>query len=226
MNFYCPVTRKVALGLFILLLIFLFFSNRFFNSKLNLTSFLNRLPQRISETESSVRIAELEKENKNLQVQLLNQKIRRANTVKVYSAYPFSNRGEIAIASGAEDGIKVGSVVTYGKNTLIGKVTKVFDSSSVVTTIFNPSWRSAVRIGERETDALLQGGNELTITLIPIDAEIHDGELVVTASQDLPYGLGIGTVKNVRTAPGNAFKEAMLEPGFQFKQLKDASIYR
>ncbi len=220
------MTRKVALGLLLFLLAFLFFSDRFLNSKLNLISFLNRLPQNVSETADSRKVIELEKENKNLKFQLLDQKLRRTDTVKVYSAYPFSNRGELAIAASLTDGIKVGDVVTYGNNIIIGKITKAFDSSSIVTTIFNPSWKSAVRIGEHEIDALLQGGNELTVTLIPKDAEIHDGELVSTASQDLPYGLGVGTIKNTRTAPGNAFKEATLEPNFQLKQLKDVSIYR
>lgn len=220
------MTGKVVLGLLLLLLAFLFSSDRFFDSKLNLISSLNRLPQDASETEDSRKITELEKENKNLKIQLLNQKLKKPDTVKVYSAYPFGNRGEIAIAAGQTDGINVGDVVTYGNNILIGKVIKTFESSSIVTTIFNPSWKSAIRIGEHEIDALLQGGNELTITLIPQEADIHDGELVITASQDLPYGLGVGTIKNTRTAPGNAFKEATLEPNFQFKQLKDVSVYR
>lgn len=220
------MARRVALGLLLLLLAFLFSSDRFLNSKLHLISLLNHLPQNLSETENSRRITELEKENRNLRFQLLNQKLEKAGVVKVYSAYPFSNRGELAIAAGLADGIKIGDVVTYGNNIIVGKITKVFDSSSVVTTIFNPSWKSAVRIGEHEIDALLQGGNELTVTLIPIESEVHDGELVITASQDIPYGLGMGTIKNIRTAPGNAFKEATLEPNFQFKQLKDVSIYR
>ncbi len=220
------MARKVASGLLLLLLALLFFSDRFLDSKLNLISFLNRLPQNVSETEDSRRITELEKENKNLKFELLNQKLKRVDTVKVYSAYPFSNRGEIAIAAGLIDGIKVGNVVTYGNNILIGKIIEVFESSSIVTTIFNPSWKSAVRIGEHEIDALLQGGNELTVTLIPIEADVHDGELVITANQDLPYGLGVGTIKNIRTAPGNAFEEATLEPNFQLKQLKDVSVYR
>lgn len=217
------MTRKVALGLSILLLALLFFSNRFLNAKLNFTSLLNGFP---SPTEDSARIAELEKENKNLKFQLLNQTIKKPNTIKVYSAYPLSNRGEVAIAAGAQSNIKAGDAVTYGDNILVGKVTKVFDSSSIVSTIFNPSWESAVRIGEREIDALLQGGNTLTITLIPNDGEINDGDLVITASQDLPYGLGLGTITNIRNASGNAFKEATLEPNFHFKELKDVNIYR
>ena len=220
------MVRKVALGLLLLLVAFLFFSDRSLAFKFNLISLLNRLPQDISETEDSRKITELEKENKNLKIQLLNQKLEKGGTVKVYSTYPFGNRGEIAIAAGRSDGIKVGDVATYGDSILIGKIIKTFDSVSIVSTIFNPSWKSAVRIGEHEIDALLQGGNELTVTLIPMDVEIHDGELVITASQDLPYGLGIGAVKNIRTASGNAFKEATLEPNFQFKQLKDVSIYR
>lgn len=217
------MTRKATLALFLLLLLVLFFSNRFFSLKLGFISFLNNVPD---ESEVSQRMTELEKENQNLKFQLLNQKVKKTNRIKVYSSYPFSNRGEIAIAAGVKEGIKVGDVVTDGENILVGKVTKVFESASIVTTIFDPSWRSAVRIGEHEVDALMQGGNELVITLIPGEAEVQEEELVITASQELPYGLGLGIIKNVRTAPGNAFKEGILEPAFQFKQLKDVSLYR
>lgn len=219
--------RKVALGFLLLLAFFLLLDKRFFlDSKLNFTSFLNGLPGDLSKTGYlEGRITELEKENKNLKFQLLSDKLKRAGTVKVYSAYPFGNRGEIAIAAGNSD-VKAGDVITYGTNVLVGKVAKVFESHSVVTTIFNPSWRAPVRIGEHEVDALMQGGNELTITLIPQDAEIQEGELVTTAGVDLPYGLGIGVVRNIKSAPGDAFREAILEPGFQLKQLKDVTIYR
>lgn len=217
------MTRKFALGLLLLLLLVLFlFSNFFLNARLNLTAFLNSF----SKDDPQQKILELEKENQNLKLQLLSQKVKRPGTFKVYSAYPFSNRGEITIAAGTSQGVKAGNIITYGDNVLIGKVTKVFDSGSVVTTIFDPSWRSTVRIGEHEVDALLQGGNELILTFIPADADIRDGELAVTASADLPYGLGVGTVRSVKVAPGGAFKEAVLEPGFQFKQLKDVNIYR
>ncbi len=220
------MTRKFAFGLLLLLLLTLFlFSSFFLNSKNNLTSFLNNFSGSISEPSNERKIAELEKENQSLKFQLLGQKVRKANTVKVYSAYPFNNRGEVTIAAGATSGLKIGSAITYGDNVLVGKITKIFDSTSVVTTIFDPSWKSAVRIGEKEIDALLQGGNEITVTLIPADADIHEGELVVTASDDLPYGLGVGVIKNIRTAPGGAFKEGVLEPSFQFKQLKDVNIY-
>ena len=219
---------KVVLGVLLLLLaFFLFFSNTFFLSKLSFTSSLNGFPGSLSGTNNlENRIAELEKENKNLKFQLLNEKLKKPGSVKVYSAYPFNNRGEVAIAAGANLGIKVGDVITYGDNILVGKVTKVFESYSTLITIFDPSWKISVRVGEHEVDALMQGGNELTITLIPQEAEIRDGDLVITASGEFPYGLGVGVLKNIKSAPGNAFKEAILEPSFQLKQLKDVSIYR
>lgn len=214
--------RKVIFGVLVILLFTILISDRFFASKLGFVSFLNRL----TPAEESARMAELEKENQNLKLQLLNQKTRKVHTFKVYSAYPFSNRGEISIAAGSRDGIKTGDVVTYGEGILVGKVIKVSESISIVKTIFDPSWRSTVRIGEAEIDALFEGGNEPSVTLVPPEAEIKDGELVITASDDLPYGLGMGTLTNIRTAPGNAYKEATLEPSFQLKNLKDVSIYR
>lgn len=213
--------RRVIFGILLLLLFGLLVGNRFFMAKLGFVSFLND-PSKDEET----KVALLIKENQNLKFQLLNQKVKKTDSFKVYSNYPFSNRGELTIDAGKNEGLEVGDVVTYGNSVLVGKVIKVYEKVSLVMTVYHPEWKSTVRVGEREVDALLKGGNELTLTLIPKEAELTEGELVVAASPDLPYGLGIGAIREIRSASGGAFKEATLEPSFQLKDLKDVSVYR
>ena len=106
------------------------------------------------------------------------------------------------------------------------QVKRVFGKSSVVTTIFDPSWEIQVRIGETEVDALMRGGNEVLLTLIPAEAHIEDGDIVIVASRDLPYGLEVGFVGSVDNVPGEAFQEAVLEPNLQLKKLRDVTVYR
>jgi len=170
------------------------------------------------------RIAELEKENEDLKVQIFNQNIAIENSVKVYSSYPFNGKKDIVIAAGTDKGVKKDNVITSGKNVLVGKVKEVLDSSSVVNTIFDPDWEIAVRIGEKQVDALFHGGNELKVGLIPSDADISVGQMVMTSGSGLPYGLEIGKIKEIKTFAGNPFKEAVVEPKIRLSELKDVEI--
>lgn len=171
------------------------------------------------------RIAELERENEDLKVQIFNQNIGVENSVKVYSSYPFNGKKDIVIAAGTDKGVKKDDFITYGKNVLVGKVREVFDFSSVVNTIFDPDWEIAVRIGEKQVDALFRGGNELKVSLIPNDADIAVGQIVITSGSGLPYGLEIGKIKEIKTFAGNPFKEAVVEPNFRLSELKDVEIH-
>lgn len=188
-------------------------TNRLFDSILNNSGILEE------------RIKSLEKENRYLR-ELIGKNSIEGDYIKVYSSYPFNSKGEIAIAAGQNRGIKPGDAIVINGNILVGQVRSVFESSSVVTTIFDPSWEVQVRIGSQEVDALMRGGNELKLTLIPNNEYIEEGDIIVVAGQRLPYGLEIGFVGNVETLPGEVFQEAIVEPSVQLNKLRDVAIYR
>lgn len=216
--------RKIlGVGVIALLAFLVIFSGPFFEGKLSFVSFINSFTV-VGNEELERRIGRLEEENKYLREQLFGE--GSADSIKVYSSAPFKSRGEIAIAAGEKDGIEIGDVVVFSGDILVGRVTKVFESSSIVTTIFDASWEMAVRIGGGETDALMQGGNELRLTLIPKDEFLEEGELVVSASQGFPYGLEVGTVKEIQETDDGVFKEAILDSRFQVKELRDVTVYR
>ncbi len=219
--------RKIStLSAIIVLLLLLIFGGPLFDKKLSISQSINNLlsiPSSRQEFED--KIASLEAENLKLRKQILSKDGIDSVSAKVYSSYPLNNRSEIAISAGKKNGIEVGDTVVYGDNVLVGKITNVFKSSSIVTTIFDPSWEISVRIGDNEVDALLSGGNELTLTLIPKEIEIKPGEKVVSAGSNIPYGLKIGIVRSVSDIPGGVFKKAIVEPDFQIRQLRDVAIY-
>lgn len=216
-------------GLLALLVVFIIYSGPFFDIKLAISSAVGQLFGLAAGGASNLkeRIASLEMENQYLRSQLQGKGNGGGEqSIKVYSSYPFNSRDEIAIAAGANHGIEPGDAVVHAGNILVGRVRNVFKSSSVVTTIFDPSWEVPVRIGEGEVDALMQGGNELKLVLISQDKHIEEGDLVVVASENLPYGLELGFVGIIESVPGGVFKEATLEPSLQLKELRDVSIYR
>lgn len=219
--------RYLFIGFVAILVVLIVYSGPLFEKKLIASASISQFFGLISSDLSGLgeRIVILEEENQYLR-DLLNERYQENKNIKVYSSYPFNSRVEIAIAAGEDNGVRVGDAIVYGGNILVGRVKNVFDKSSIVTTIFDPSWEIQVRIGETEIDALMRGGNELLLTLISAEAHIEDGDLVIVASRDLPYGLEVGFVRSVDNVPGEVFQEAVLEPNLQLKKLRDVTVYR
>lgn len=170
------------------------------------------------------RIILLEQENADLRAELFREAVIPVDSAIVYSSYPFNSKSEIIISWGEDRGVSVGDAAVYGTSVFVGKVKEVTLDKSVVTTIFDPGFETPVRIGENGIDALMRGGNELVLEFIPGEAKIEVGNRVVTAGSDLPYGLEIGQIAEVRTEGGSVFQSATLKPSFEIKALRDVSI--
>lgn len=220
--------KKFSLvGLLVILSALIIYSGPLFDKKLAISGTTNRFISSIlgSSGNLEARIKSLESENRYLR-ELLGKNTANTDSIKVYSSYPFNSKGEIAIAAGEDLGLVPGDAIVVGGNILVGRVRSVFKSSSIVTTIFDPSWEIQARIGESEVDALMQGGNELRLILIPNDGYIEEGDLIISAGESLPYGLEIGFVGETVSMPGDVFNEAIIEPSLQIKKLRDVALYR
>ena len=201
------------------------FGGWYFPEKFRISSFIQTVIDKLTPSyQLRQQIAELQKENENLRVQIFDQSITQTSTVKVYSTYPFNNNQYIVLAAGSNQGLKVGDVVTYGSNLLVGKLTSVSTNESVAETIFNPDWEMAVRIGSQQVNALFRGGIELRVTLIPKSLPVSSGDLAITASQGFPYGLEVGSVQSVIDDVGTPYKEATLQAPFKLEDLRDVSV--
>ncbi|MBI2010789.1 MAG: rod shape-determining protein MreC [Candidatus Colwellbacteria bacterium] len=222
--------KRIISGALIAILVLIFvFGGPLFNLKFRMTPGISNFFDRLGgKADLRLRIKELENENQNLRAELFREEIGLTSSekIKVYSSYPLNTRSEIAIAGGASRGIEIGDIVTSGENIIVGKVTKVFKSSAVLRTIFDPSWEIPIRIGKSEVDALLESGAELRATLIAREAPIETGEPVITAGADLPYGLMVGFIKEIKETPGSTFKEAIIEPSLRLQDLRDVNLYR
>ena len=217
--------RYPIIGLIFVLVLFILGGWFVFTPKLQFSNNLNSFFEKLSPyADIKIRLAELQRENADLKAQLLIEKINPGDSVMVYSSYPFNNRSEIAIAAGSDKGVSEGDIVTYGENILIGKVKTVTPEVSIVTTVFDPSFETAVRIGESAADALLRGGNELTLNLIAPTAILEEGAPVYTASPDFPYGLTLGKLKNIERGEDGIYKKVRVEPAFEIKTLKDVLL--
>jgi rod shape-determining protein MreC len=171
-------------------------------------------------------VTALQQENASLRVQLFDQSLTSpTNTVEVYSDYPLNSKQEILIAAGSNEGVKEGDVVTWGSNVLIGKVITVLGDSSIVSTVFDPSWQMAVRIGSSQIDGLLQGGVSPTVTLIPQNGQINVGDMVIAAASGFPYGMEVGVVENISDTPNSVFRQAALQTEVDISDLRNVTVH-
>ncbi|MDD5711100.1 MAG: rod shape-determining protein MreC [Candidatus Colwellbacteria bacterium] len=218
--------RRYPITVFALILVLLVLGGgSVFPSKLKVSGALNAFFAGLSPyADLENRLAELERENADLKARLLIESLDLGNSIRVYSSYPFNNRSEIAIAAGSNMGVSEGDIVTYGEDILVGRVKTVTPEVSIVTTIFDPNFETAVRVGEDSTDALLRGGNELNLTLISPTAVLTEGTVVYTAGPDFPYGLTLGNIQSIEKEEDGMYKKVCVAPVFDIKTLKNVFL--
>lgn len=143
---------------------------------------------------------------------------------KIYSTYPFNNRGLFVINAGFKEGLKTGLAVTFEKHILIGQIIEVYENYSVVRSIFDSGWELPVKIDTDKIDALLVGGREPQLTLIVKGEQLKAGQQIYTASRDFPYGLKIGEINDVFSDSGSAFEEATISFAYEVGTLTEVAV--
>lgn len=141
----------------------------------------------------------------------------------VYSRYPLNFKNELLVNAGQNDNIKINGAAIFD-GILVGRVRGVGEKTSVVQTVFDPGFNLPVRIGKSKADALLAGGVEPRLTMIQKNAEVSPGDLVYSASQDLEYGLLIGSAGTPVLSGSSVFSEAPLVLGYNPADMRFISL--
>lgn len=178
----------------------------------------------------ALEIEELREKNKALEIEILNLRVNNPNigqtitnggiSAKVFSAYPFADRSKLTVNAGSLQGIEIGDAVIID-NSLVGRVKAVYKRTSVVQTIFDSEFKIPVRIGTSELNALYTGGINPRLNMISAGDIPQYGELVLSVSPDLPYGLGLGQILQVVEGP---LQEASIRPLFEIKEIRNVFI--
>lgn len=187
--------------------------------------------------------SQLRTENANLQTQIiaLQQQVSeiellsalldfaRARPENSYQAAAVIGRDPspflryIFINRGSDDGIRRGMPVVAQQG-LIGRVAQVTANASRVELITDPGSEVSVRIQPSETDGVLAGSltGDLSIGLIPQDAEIAAGDLVLTSGigGTYPANILIGQIGNIRQEATALFQTASVQPVVDFSRLE------
>ena len=160
---------------------------------------------------------QLEEENKSLR-EALNLPL--LSDFKVIDAGTFNiNFGpkghHLLINKGLADDIKQDSTVISTAGVLVGRVSEVFDSYSVVGTVTDSNFKATIRVLETNVSGIARGSLQegIFIDFISQGDEVKDGDTVITDGNDLsPPGLIIGKVSYVSMENGDVFKKVQVKP--------------
>lgn len=181
-------------------------------------------------------IARLQGQVLDLQQQLAETRVlsalldfARANPQNEYVAASVIGRDPspflhyVLINRGSDDGLRRGMPVVTQQG-LVGRVAAVTSSAARVQLITDPATFINVRIQPSNADAALTGSvtGEVFLDLIPLDASVLEGDLVVTSGLGGNYlpNILIGQVTGVRKREQDLFQSASVQPVVDFERLQ------
>lgn len=144
-----------------------------------------------------------------------------------YAKDPFQRA--VFIDRGSQDGITAQSPVVVREGIFVGTISRVWDHSSLVLLAGDRQSKIPAKILGREgTLGMLEGRGMLYhLTLVPRDAEVMVGDIVVTSHLgiSIPPGLVIGIVSEVGESEENPFKTILVSPLASFESLSFVAVY-
>lgn len=176
---------------------------------------VQELEQRYAE--ASAQLSELDRlksENESLR-NMINASDIQLQQRKITA--PILSYGNPLIAGGRAIGIVPGQLVLVDQ-TLVGLVGDVSESQSTVKLLFQESSQPLVATTESGVQGLIIGdGRRVLLTEIPIEAEVKEGQRVLTMGQvGIARDMYVGRVISVKADPQSSVQTATLDQGVSF----------
>lgn len=215
MRLLSPVQEKV----YFLVIGLKEFNNKWV-AKRDLLSENENLQQKLEELRvDKSKVNSLESENRLLKEELKFTKESKLNTVaaKIVTGVSDSLSKSIIINRGSNSKIEKGMAVISNNGVMIGKIYDVYGDYSKVLLLTDNKSRVAATIQNLDkTTGLIEGqfGLSFSMTNIPQDQEINEGDLIVTSGLEgkIPKDLLIAQVEGVNRVESEIFKIALLSP--------------
>lgn len=139
------------------------------------------------------------------------------------------NSAVVFIDKGSNDGILENLPVIASKGIMIGKVVSVsLRRSKVVLASDETSLIAGTILNNEKTTNLVSGkfGLSLEIELIPQNEKVVENDIVITSGleENIPRGLLIGEVREVRSSLNSLFQSAIVQPAVSYTTLSIVSV--
>jgi rod shape-determining protein MreC len=128
----------------------------------------------------------------------------------------------VLIGQGSDSGIAVGMPAVTAQG-LVGRVEEVFASYARIQLITDPETAVNVKFQQARTDGILTArlNGEIFVDLIDLNAELVEGELVLTSGLGgkYPPDIPVGQVTSIRRRDFDLFQDATIQSSVNFEEL-------
>jgi rod shape-determining protein MreC len=190
----------------------------YFRSKQKLMDDNRLLKSSVGElTLEAEQLKELRKENQRLRALLRFEEKAQFDAVsaEIIARNPNDWIGSFIIDKGTADGVEKGAAVCSAEG-LLGKVVESEESSSSVMLITHPSFKSGGMLKNTRVHGIITGAGKGTCRMLylPLDAEIKEGEIVISSgfSRSFPKGITIGSIESVGKSRTGLYQYAVVRP--------------
>ena len=180
-------------------------------------------------------VIELQQQNQQIDVLSALVDFARANPVYDYVAADVIGRDPspflqyVIINRGSDDGLRRGMPVVTAQG-LVGRISALIAGAARVQLITDASSVVNVSLQSTKASAVLQGNltGELTLTMIPQDVGVENGEVLLTSGLggNFPPNILIGQVTGVRSRSFELFQTASVQPLVDFARLEIVLVVR
>ena len=184
------------------------------------------LRERVERLEDRRRVLDdLERENTELRELLAMGDRTELDTVaaRVVALAPSNFEWTITIDVGSDDGLARGMPVV-DRDGLVGRVIQVTPTASRVLLAIDPSFSAAARSATSGEVGVIdgRGGDPMVLRLLDPEAEVAQGDAVVTSSYQggvFPAGIPVGTVSDITEGSSPLSREVLVNPYVDFTRL-------
>lgn len=131
------------------------------------------------------------------------------------------------INKGVRDGLTVGMPVVTEQG-LVGRIVDVAANASQVLLITDASSSISARLqtSRAEGSIIGQSGRDLVMQFIPLDAQVKEGDLVITSGLggNLPADIAVGQVISIQQREFELFQEAVIRSLNDFENLETVLV--
>lgn len=139
----------------------------------------------------------------------------------------------LVLDKGLDDGLKMGNAVLY-KDNLVGKITKIDSSKSIVSLITNPNMTFAVKTGPKNAIGLVKGlgGGEMILDNVLLSEVLKTSDVVFTKGDlsmeqtGFPPDLIVGKIISIDKNPSALFQNAEVKSMLDFTKLNIVFVYK
>ncbi len=180
----------------------------------------------------NAKLAGIKKQNEIFkeQLNLLPREKFDLETAYVIGQDPDGFGSWLEISKGSDEGIEDGMPVIVSGGILIGKIDEIQKNSSRVILTTNPQSKINSMTSESGTKGIVRGeyGLGIIFDMISQTDPISAGDKVITSgmSNNVPRGLFIGIVQDVKLSPDRLFQQAAVIFPIQFSKLEIVSVIK